>query len=117
MATEENLESNWKLHHIGIPVRNLDKSMEDFASLGVAEFQPEFQIDSGKAAEYLVYGKTPEPAVKTRGVMGRMGPLGVELLQPVEGENSPQGAVGANRRVGKHDHRDDRRPRHAVPEA
>ena len=86
MATEKNLESNWKLHHVGIPVRNLDKSMEDFASLGVAEFQPEFQIDSGKAAEYLVYGKTPEPAVKTRGVMGRMGPLGVELLQPVEGE-------------------------------
>ena len=33
-----------------------------------------------------MYGKTPDPAVRTRGVMGRMGPLGVELLQPVQGQ-------------------------------
>ena len=36
-------------------------------------------------AEYLVYGKTPDPVVKTRGVMGKVGPVGVELLQPVQG--------------------------------
>lgn len=80
------MDSTWKLHHVGIPVRNLDQSLEDYQSLGVASFQPEFLIDSSKAEEYLVYGKTPEPAVKTRGVMGEVGPLGVELLQPVEGD-------------------------------
>jgi catechol 2,3-dioxygenase-like lactoylglutathione lyase family enzyme len=80
------MESTWKLHHVGIPVRDLDRSREDYQSLGVASFQDEFLIDSNNAEEYLVYGKTPEPAVKTRGVMGRMGPLGVELLQPLEGE-------------------------------
>ncbi|MDK1024856.1 MAG: VOC family protein [Gammaproteobacteria bacterium] len=80
------MENTWKLHHVGIPVRDLDKSLEDYQALDMATFQPEFLIDSSKIAEYLVYGKTPDPIVKTRGVMGQLGPLGVELLQPVEGE-------------------------------
>lgn len=80
------MESTWKLHHVGIPVRDLDKSLKDYESLGIAAFQPEFMIDSRKPAEYLVYGKTPDPVVKTRGAMGQVGPLGVELLQPVEGK-------------------------------
>jgi hypothetical protein len=42
--------------------------------------QTEFLIDSTKIAEYLIYGKTPDPVVKTQGVVGQMGPLGVELL-------------------------------------
>jgi len=80
------MENTWKLRHIGIPVRDLDKSLEDYQSLGLASFQPEFLIDSSKYAEYLVYGKTPDPVVKTRVALGKMGPLGIELLQPVEGE-------------------------------
>ena len=80
------MDSNWKLHHVGIPVRDLDKSMEDYKSIGIASFNPEFPIDSSTRAEYLVYGKNPDPVVKTRGVLGTMGPMGVELLQPVQGE-------------------------------
>ncbi len=80
------MDSNWKLVHVGIPVRDLDKSMKDYQTLGTASFQPEFVIDSSKFAEYLVYGKTPHPVVRTRGVMGRVGALGVELLQPLQGE-------------------------------
>ncbi len=79
------VESNWKLHHLGIPVRDLDKSRQAYEALGVASLQTEFAIDSSKMAEYLVYGKTPDPVVKTRGVMGKVGPLGIELLQPVQG--------------------------------
>jgi len=78
--------STWKLRHVGVPVRDLDKSLADYELLGATSFQPEFLIDSSKFAEYLVYGKTPDPVVKTRGALGRMGPLGIELLQPVEGE-------------------------------
>ena len=46
----------------------------------------EFVIDSSRFAEYLVYGKTPDPVVKTRVAMGQVGPLRVELLQPLQGE-------------------------------
>lgn len=80
------MESTWRLHHVGIPVRDLDKSIEDYRALGIATFQPEFLIDSSAFAEYLVYGKAPDPVVKTRGAMGKMGSLGIELLQPVQGE-------------------------------
>ncbi len=80
------MESTWKLRHVGIPVRDLDKSREDYRSLGIATFQQEFVIDSSKFAEYLVYGKTPDPVVRTRVAMGQVGPLGVELLQPLQGE-------------------------------
>ena len=71
---------------MGIPVRDLDKSIKDYQSLGIASFQPEFVIDSSRFAEYLVYGKTPDPVVRTRVAMGKVGPLRVELLQPFQGE-------------------------------
>ncbi len=80
------MENTWKLRHVGIPVRDLDKSINDYQSLGIASFQPEFVIDSSRFAEYLVYGKTPDPVVKTRVAMGQVGPLSVELLQPLQGE-------------------------------
>lgn len=80
------MENTWKLRHVGIPVRDLDKSIKDYQSLGIASFQPEFVIDSSRFAEYLVYGKTPDPVVKTRVAMGQVGPLSVELLQPLQGE-------------------------------
>jgi len=80
------MESTWRLRHVGIPVRDLDKSIEDYRRLGIASFQPEFLIDSSKFAEYKVYGKTPDPVVKTRAALGKVGPLGIELLQPVQGE-------------------------------
>jgi catechol 2,3-dioxygenase-like lactoylglutathione lyase family enzyme len=80
------MAEGWKLHHVGIPVRDLDQSMADYGALAeLASFGQEFLIDSSKAAEYLVYGQQPDPVVQTRGVMGRVGPLGVELLQPVQG--------------------------------
>lgn len=80
------MESNWRIRHLGIPVKDLDKSLSDYGALGNATFQPEFLIDSSKFAEYLVYGKVPDPVVKTRAVLGTVGPVGVELLQPVQGE-------------------------------
>jgi len=80
------MENTWRLRHVGIPVRDLDKSIEKYQSLGMASFQKEFLIDSSRFTEYLVYGKIPDPVVKTRGVMGQMGNLGVELLQPLQGE-------------------------------
>ena len=80
------MDNSWKLHHVGIPVRDLDKAREDYQSLGLTSFQSEFVIDSSRFAEYLVYGKNPDPVVRTRVAMGQVGPLGVELLQPLQGE-------------------------------
>lgn len=80
-----SVASNWKFHHLGIPVRDLDRSREAYEALGTASFRQEFVIDSSRIEEYLVYGKTPDPVVRTRAIMGNVGPVGVELLQPVQG--------------------------------
>lgn len=83
---EFKMEDNWKLVHIGIPVFDLEKAIKNYRSLGAASFKEIRVIDSSCFAEYLVYGKTPNPTVTTRAVDGRMGSLGIELLQTVQGE-------------------------------
>ena len=80
------MESTWKLLHVGIPVKDLDKTIDDYKSLGVASFKPEYLIDSRNFAEYLVNGKTPDSVIKTRAAKGEVGSLGIELLQPVQGK-------------------------------
>jgi len=79
------MENSWNLIHLGMPVKDLDKAMADFNKLGAASFKEEFLIDSSNFEEYLVYGKTPDPVVKTRGIFCQMGPVWLELLQPVQG--------------------------------
>lgn len=80
------MESTWKMHHVGMAVQNLEKSMANLKSLN-AIFQTEFLVDGSNFPEYLVYGKTPEHAAKTRGIVAEIGSLRIELLQPVEGES------------------------------
>jgi len=76
---------NWKFHHMAIVVRDIDRGVEYFQSLGVATFQPEFITDSSTFTDYKVYGKTPTTIDKTRGRFVQIGSLQFELLQPVEG--------------------------------
>jgi len=77
--------NTWKFYHLGMPVWDLDKTLSNYSTLGHISISPEFLIDSEKAEQYLVYGKTPDPAVLTRGAFVTIGGLELELLQPVEG--------------------------------
>ena len=79
------MNNRWQFHHIGIPVFDLDKSLENLKAMGEATFEPEALIDSNKATAYLVNGEKPDCAILTRVAMGRVGSLAVELLQPLEG--------------------------------
>ena len=82
------MENNWKFHHIAVVVRDMDKAVEYYQSLGIATFKPEFMLDSSTYTYYEVYGKTPAPDTidKTRMRLVQIGPLLLELIQPVEGE-------------------------------
>ena len=79
------MRSNWIMHHLGIPVHDLDRAMAGYRALANVTFENEFLIDSSRIEEYLVYGRIPDPPVRTRAVMGKIGPIGIELLQPLEG--------------------------------
>ncbi len=80
------MENNWKFHHVAVVVRDMDKAVEYYQSLGIVTFQPEFMLDSSTYMDYKVYGKTPNSIDKTRMRLIQMGSFILELVQPVEGE-------------------------------
>jgi len=81
------MENNWKFHHVAVVVRDMDKAIEYYQSLGIATFQPEFMLDSSTYTDYKVYGKTPDTIDKTRMRFVQLGSFILELVQPVEGES------------------------------
>jgi len=83
------MENNWKLHHLGVVIRDMDKAIEYYQSLGIATFKPEILFKSSNFADFTVNGKTPDTIVKLRIRFVQIGSSQLELIQPVEGE-SPQ---------------------------
>ncbi|GAJ22306.1 unnamed protein product [marine sediment metagenome] len=83
------MENNWKLHHVGVAIRDMDKTVEYYQSLGIATFEPETLFESSNFTDLKLYGKTPDTTVKLRIRFVQIGPIQLELIQPVEGE-SPQ---------------------------
>lgn len=80
------METNWRFHHVGVVVRDMDKAIEYYQSLGIFTFQPETMLDSSTFADYKVCGKIPGTVQKVRIRFAEVGPYGFELLSPIEGE-------------------------------
>lgn len=80
------MENNWKFHHMAVVVRDMDKAVKYYQSLGIATFKPEFMEDSSTYTGYEVYGKTPDRVDKTRMRFLLIGSFQFELVQPAEGE-------------------------------
>ena len=80
------MENNWKFHHMAVVVRDMDKAVEYYQSLGIATFRPEFMLDSSTYTNYKVHGKTPDTIDKTRMRFVQISSFQLELVQPVEGE-------------------------------
>jgi len=73
-----------RFHHVGVLVKNLDEAVEYYEALGIGPFEPSNLVHTDRR----VYGK-PVTDVKNIAKAARMGPIGIELVQPVSGE-SPQ---------------------------
>ena len=82
------MEKSWKLHHVGVVVSDMDKALEYYKSLGIATFEPEVTVETNSFADIMSYGK-PADLIKLKIKMIKIGPVTLELIQPVEGE-SPQ---------------------------
>ena len=80
------MENEWKFHHMAVVVRDMDRAVEYYQSLGIATFKPEFMLDSSTYRGYEVYGKTPDTIDKTKMMFVQIGSFQIELVQPVEGE-------------------------------
>ena len=103
MAGEET--SNWKFHHLGVIVADMEKAVEYYKSLGIVDFPPKTAGPANRPTmvEMTAYGKTiikdgqvlvpPKPGGKSVPVQFcRVGPITLELIQPGEG-----GAKNVNR--------------------
>jgi len=91
---------NWELHHIGLVVRDIDKTVDYWQSI----FQSLFSLESGITntrlhTDELVRGQ-PIPS-KIRGKYVQLGTIDIELVQPLEGK-SPHQVFLNNRGEGIH---------------
>jgi methylmalonyl-CoA epimerase len=68
------MESNWKLHHIAIIVRDIDKAVEYYESLGIAKAGREVKFPEEK------------PAIRAKFI--DVGSIPIELIQPLEGPSN-----------------------------
>ncbi len=80
------MENNWKFHHVATVVRDMDKAVEYYQSLGIFTFLPEFMLDSTTYADYTVYSKAPTTIDRTRMRFAMAGEHRIELVSPIQGE-------------------------------
>jgi|TARA_Y100000310_G_scaffold344554_1_gene457937 methylmalonyl-CoA/ethylmalonyl-CoA epimerase len=71
------MANDWKLHHVGIVVRDLEKSVEYYQSLGVVEKVSTLMTAEGKKAKLI-------------GRFLRIGSLNLELWEPIRGATVQQ---------------------------
>jgi len=71
------MESNWKFNHIGAVVRDVDKAVEYYQSLGIVDEATDRVTMEGKKAKLI-------------GKFIHIGSLLIELWQPVRGETVQQ---------------------------
>ena len=71
------MAKNWELHHIAVVVKDIDKAIEYYQSLGIAEVGRE-----------VVF---PESKPKIRAKFVQIGSIPIEFIQPIEGESSRYG--------------------------
>jgi len=71
------MESNWKFNHIGAVVRDVDKAVEYYQSLGIVDEATDRVTMEGKKAKLI-------------GRFIHIGSLLIELWQPVRGETIQQ---------------------------
>ncbi len=71
-----------KIFQIGILVRNMDRAVEYYESLGIGPFKTQ----TIRSIDRMVYGK-PAKDLKNLVMATQVGPIELELVQPVSGES------------------------------
>ena len=78
---------NWTLWHVGISVKSLDEAAKYLSSLGGKPEERQILLDSRGFKEFTNYGKKDAPPWRIKIKMLSLGPLGIEMTEPVDGGN------------------------------
>ena len=73
---------NWNFYGIGIGVRDLDKTVDYYEMLKIAEFQAETELNSNLLDPLNIPGETSKSNVKARVRVAQVGPVFYEFFQP-----------------------------------
>lgn len=79
---------DWTLVHVGLSIKNMDDAVNYYKSLGgQADESPGHVLDSSRFESLKTYGKTDAPPWKIKIKMLQLGPLTLELTEPIDGGN------------------------------
>ncbi|HEY51468.1 MAG TPA: hypothetical protein G4O20_06660 [Dehalococcoidia bacterium] len=81
------MHKNWKFHHVSVVVRDMERAMNYYESLGIGPFPP-LLGPQGKVplADKTLHGKSADWELDLRHAEGGVGDLTFELIQPLEGD-------------------------------
>jgi len=80
MKKDDKERSLWdRVYQVAVVVRDMDKATKFYESLGIGPF---VEGPSASAIERRIYGKL-EPDAKVMGRIAQMGPIELELFQPI----------------------------------
>ncbi len=72
-----------KFHHVCVIVKDIDEAVEYYEALGIGPFQSSNLVHIDRK----LYGKPAPTGVKNIVKATNLGPIGIELIQPVSGES------------------------------
>ena len=82
------MQDNLTLRHVGVVVKDMDKAVEYYKSLGlVSSESPDIILDSQNFEDLKTYGQSNASNWKIKIKMVNIGPLTLELTEPLEGDN------------------------------
>jgi catechol 2,3-dioxygenase-like lactoylglutathione lyase family enzyme len=78
-----------KVDQIGVVVKDLDKAVEFYQKLGIGPFGPPRPVDRVDRKYFGKYAEHDPSTFKVKMKTAKMGPVELELVEPVEGESLP----------------------------
>ncbi len=79
------MHKDWKFSHISMVVRDMEKAIKRYETLGVGPFKPFIGGPEGVPVTGTVYGKEVDYDMDLRMCEGDMGGIRIELIQPLKG--------------------------------
>lgn len=77
---------NWKVLRLGVVVQDMDKAVKYFQAIGADVSRPAHEHTGKSFPDEKIFGKPIDPEAKLSLKMIQLGPLQIELMQPIAGK-------------------------------
>ena len=81
------MQKNWKFHHVSVMVKDIDKAIEYYGTLGVGPFPPTIGPKGVPLIDQSLRGQKSDFAMDLRYAESGFGGLKFEIVEPLEGES------------------------------